>query len=101
MEKPPQETTEPMDIPPVTIPLAWKIGETSTVHATQFILQQEDDLYYLTVGQVAPPMLIGTPEEQHEQAEEIESIPVTVLGRFVVSRKHMEQLRDLIGRMVP
>lgn len=89
-----------MEIPPVNVPLVWKIGETPTQHATQFILQREDDLYYLTVGAVAPPVLIGTPEERHEQAKRLESVPVTVLARFVVSGKHMKQLRDLIGEMV-
>ncbi len=90
-----------MDTPPVAIPLVWKFGDTSTVHATQFILQKDGDLYYLTVGQVAPPVFLGTPEEQHEQAKALGAVPVTVLGRFVVSSKHMKQLRDLIGGMVP
>ncbi len=88
-------------IPPVSVPLVWKLGETATQHATQFILQQDDDLYYLTVGAVAPPLLIGTPEEQAEQASKLESVPVTVLARFVLSAKHMRELQDLIKRMVP
>ncbi|MDE0474169.1 MAG: hypothetical protein OXI50_06390 [Gammaproteobacteria bacterium] len=89
-----------MEMPEVRVPLVWNAGEAETQHATHFVLQQEDDLYYLTVGQVAPPIFIGTPEEQREQAKGLNWVSVRMLARFVLSRAKARELRDLFETAV-
>lgn len=62
------------------IPVSW-VGaeELPILYANQFVGQVHEDTFFLTIGQLVPPALIGTPEEQAEQLEEIAYLPVKPL----------------------
>jgi hypothetical protein len=64
------------------------------------VLQWLNDDFFLTVGQHTPPLLLGTQEEQREQARERAAVPVRVLARYGFPRARLEQLRDLITQQL-
>jgi hypothetical protein len=79
----------------VQLPLVWVGGdEVPILFANQFLGQYHQDDFLLTVGQLAPPALLGTPEERREEALTMSFVPVKVLARFGMTRSRVE---DLIG----
>lgn len=79
----------------VQVPLSWVgIEDLTILLANQFIIQYTEDGFFLTVGQVAPPPLLGTPEERKEQATQLTFVPVRPLARFNMTE---DGLRQLIG----
>lgn len=79
----------------VQVPLSWVgIDDLTILFANQFVIQFDEDGFLLTVGQVAPPPLLGTVEERKEQATQLAFVPVRPLARFSMSE---ERLRALIA----
>lgn len=77
----------------VQVPLSWVGLEDITVLlANQFIIQYTDDGFLLTVGQVAPPPLLGSPEEQREQVSQLTFVPVRPLARFNLTERRLREL---------
>jgi len=68
--------------------------------ANIFVIQHSADGWFLTVGQAAPPLAIGSPEQQREQLERVGYVPVKVVAKLVVTRKRLEELRDLIDNQL-
>ena len=60
--------------------------------ANQFLIQHVGDEFLLTVGQFAPPAVLGTPEQQEARRREIENIPVRVLARVAMTPARMREL---------
>ena len=85
---PSEETLE------VELKASWiGLDEEPVFAANQFIIQYRDDAFYLSIGHMAPPALLGTPEERMEQAKQIGVVPIQNLGRFLVTPSNM---RDLV-----
>jgi hypothetical protein len=80
-----------------SIPLSW-VGteEVPIVFANQFVIQFQPDEFVLSVGQVTPPPLVGTPEQVAEQASQITFIPVRTVARIGFNRS---RLRELIAAL--
>ena len=77
----------------IQIPVVWVGGdETPILLVNQFLGQFQDSEFILTLGQFAPPALIGTEEERREQVREISFIPVKVLARLALTRSRLEEL---------
>jgi hypothetical protein len=74
--------------------LRWTEGEDVPVLLTNQFLGQigQQNEVVLTFGQVTLPALLGSPEQQAEQAKEISQVPVSILGRFTVSRAGLDEL---------
>jgi hypothetical protein len=78
----------------IQVPIVW-VGaeEVAILLANAFISQVQGQQFLLTVGQVAPPAIIGdTPEERLAQARQVSFIPSKVLGRFVMTHENVEDL---------
>ncbi|MGH9043062.1 MAG: hypothetical protein ACRDZ3_22850 [Acidimicrobiia bacterium] len=76
------------------VPLVWLGFEESTVNlANQFVSQFEQGTFFISIGQVTPPLLLGPPEEQREMASQLPFLPVQTLARFAVTPG---RLRDLM-----
>jgi len=59
----------------------------------QFLCQFNQDEFFLTVGQMVPPALIGpTPEERLEEAEQIPYVPIKPLARLAFTRQRLVEL---------
>lgn len=81
----------------VRVPLEWEgLEQTPIVFANQFVAQFNQDEFYLTVGQAAPPPLFGTKEERWQQAQRIEHVGVQPLARFGLTRSRLDELIDVL-----
>lgn len=82
---------------PVEIPLTF-VGaeENPMLAANSFVVQHQMDEFMLTVGHVAPPLLVGTPVEQARQATQLPFVPVNVLGRYSITRQRLVELIDAL-----
>jgi len=84
-------------LPQKSVPLAF-IGadETPMLYANHFVIQNQQNEFILTVGQIAPPMLMGTDEEKAEQLEQVDYVPVKVVARIVVTETRLKELIDVL-----
>ncbi len=75
------------------VPVAW-IGaeDLSILFVNQFVGQVHEDTFFLTVGQMTPPALIGTLQERADQLEEIAYVPVKPIARLALTRADVQQL---------
>ncbi len=101
-------TSEDTDPGSVAIEADWSVAQTTPVLlANQFVVQlgvetsslkhPVPDGVYLIVGEVAPPVLVGSPERQREQAERLQGrIPIQVHGRFFMTRERLGELITLL-----
>ena len=83
------------------IPVAYiGLDEILTLHANQFVVQVGDDECLLTIGQLIPPVLLGTDEEKRQQAKDIPYVSIKALARYAISRRRLGELRDLIEQQL-
>jgi len=64
--------------------------------ANQFIIQHEQSEFILTLGQMTPPILLGTPEERREQAQKLAYIPVKIVARIAFTRDRLVELIQML-----
>jgi hypothetical protein len=77
------------------VPIIWVgVDDTQIVFANQFLGQFHQEEVILTLGQIAPPVLLGTPEQRVEEANRLGYVPVKAIARFGLTRK---RLGELIG----
>jgi len=77
----------------VNVPLVWvNLEESPTYFVNQFIGQVEQDDISLAFGTVAPPLLVGTPEEIAEAANKLRYVPVRTVCRLALTRSRLEEL---------
>ena len=77
------------------IPTTWIGAEDLPVLFVNTFVGQvhpQDGAFYLSIGQTVPPALIGTPEEQAEQLEQIAYVPIKPIARLALTRSRMEEL---------
>jgi hypothetical protein len=81
----------------LTIPLSFVGAEDVPVlYANQFVVQFMQDGFILTVGQLTPPILLGTGEEKREKAKQLSLVPVKVVARLAIDRRRVEELVNLL-----
>jgi hypothetical protein len=79
----------------INIPVAWiGLDERPIELANQFLIQHEPNEFILTIGQLSPPPLIGSQEQQAEQVEALDFVPIRALCRVSMAPN---RLRDLIA----
>ena len=67
----------------VALPLVWLDPDSVEIlFVNQLIVQRQRGEFVLTFGQQTPPVLMGTKEEQIEQAKQIPFIPIRVAVRL-------------------
>jgi hypothetical protein len=91
------------DVEQVQLPVVWTGAEDVPIlFANQFIAQFDGDLgaHILTVGQLAPPALIGTPEEKREQAERLDFVAVSIIARLAFTPSRMQELIGVLAANV-
>ena len=79
------------------------VGEADRTfdQANVFVLQNQPDGVYLTIGQIQPPMLLGTQEEVRKLVQELSYVPVKVVAKLVMTEKRARELRDLLLSQFP
>ena len=79
------------------LPLRWVDDGSPLVVADQFIMRRHGNHIHLVVGHVGIPLLVGTPEEQQEQAHKMGALPVHVRGRFLLDKPSLVRLHAVLG----
>ena len=86
------------DREPVAIPIVYLgVEDAPLLYANQFVIQYQQNEFILTVGQLAPPILLGTEEERRQQARELTYVPVKVVARFALTRTRLEELVKVLA----
>lgn len=62
---------------PIEIPIIWVgVEDAQILFANQYLGQVEQQEIVLTFGQITPPVLLGSPEQQAQQVQRLGYIPV-------------------------
>jgi hypothetical protein len=93
-------STDPQQ--PIELPLSWvDVDEHAVLLANQFLVQTvAPNEFVVTVGQLVGPALIGSPEEQQEQAAEISFVPVKPVVRLNMTRNRVVELIQVLSLQV-
>lgn len=80
------------------LPIAWIGSEELPVTLVNQFLGQvgTQDEVILIFGQITPPILLGTPEQQQEQAKEIPFVPVKPVARLGLTKAGLDQLVEVL-----
>ena len=79
----------------IAVPIVYVGADEVPVHyANSFIVQHQQNEFFLSIGTLTPPILIGSPDEVREQAKQISYVPVRVQARIAMTR---DRLVELIG----
>lgn len=82
--------------------LRWPNETEPIAVANQFAVQLSPapdggpEAVILIIGQAAPPLLSGTPEEQAADLESMTEVPVVVLSRVSLARGQVDQLMGIL-----
>jgi len=78
------------------VPVVWAgVEDVPILYANTFVCQWDvvsQGGFILTIGQLTPPALIGTPEEVRDQAEQVSYVPVRAIARIGVTRAKLAEL---------
>jgi hypothetical protein len=85
--------------------VTWRDVDSVPVHAANQFLAQFDavgdrpEQMILAVGQLTPPVVLGTAEQKLAQLEQISEIPVITLARYSITPARITELIDLLTQM--
>jgi hypothetical protein len=84
------------------VPIEWpEVGVA--MYANQLIAQNDGVLVYLTFCQTTPPRIIGSPEEQQAQLEQIKSMKALPVAQLVIPlgafRQMLQVLQENLTRL--
>jgi len=68
------------------------LDDEPVLAANQFISQYNEGMFFVSIGQLTPPALLGTEKEQRRQLEELGYVPIRTLGRYALSPSAMAAL---------
>ncbi|MCW2756340.1 MAG: hypothetical protein JWO46_86 [Nocardioidaceae bacterium] len=93
-----------MTEPQQQIPLIWpNVQDVSVLRANQFLgqiaagIEGQPEEFLLSIGYAAPPVLLGTPEEQQLSMQAVGAISVKTEVRVSMSRGHLAALTQLLA----
>ena len=74
--------------------------DVPVLFANSFVVQNERDTFILTAAQLVPPLLLGTPDEQREQAKALDHVPVRVVTRLALTVNQARELASLLATTI-
>lgn len=91
---------QPEALERLTLRAAWVgLEDVPIVFANQIIGQLDDKgEAILTFGQATPPVLLGTPEEQQQQASLTHFVQIRPVARLTLSGARMEELITVLQK---
>jgi hypothetical protein len=78
----------------IAVPIVWNAPEEVPILVANAFVSQfdRDGSFIVTIGQMTPPALVGTPDEVEEQARQVNFVPVKPFVRLGLSRARLEEL---------
>jgi len=81
------------EIPAGSIPIRFEIpASVETRYVTNFVAQHTDQEFIVSFFEVRPPLLLGSPEENQQQLEQMGAVPAECVARIVLSPARMGEL---------
>lgn len=79
------------------VPVVWAgLDDIPIMFANQFAIQGDGSELLLTVGQLVPPMLLGSDDERRQQAETISYVPIKTICRVSLTAERLDELIDVL-----
>jgi hypothetical protein len=78
----------------IDVPIVWVGVEDIPIQYVNQAIGQvgRGGEFFLSLGQLTPPPLVGTPEQQAEQAQQISYVPIKPVARLGLTRLGVEEL---------
>jgi hypothetical protein len=94
--------TAPDDDGSIQLPLIWPdVNDVSVLMSNVHLLQiSEPDCAVLTLGQAAPPVVLGTPEEQQTMVRAIGGVSVRAICRVSMTRVRVAELAAGLNQLL-
>lgn len=82
----------------IEIPLAWVgVEELPILQVNQFLGQSDPQgEFFVTLGQMTMPPLLGTPEQQATQIQQIAYVPIKPIARLGFTRQRLEEFIGIL-----
>jgi len=81
----------------IAVPIQWHVPEDLTCqYATTLVVQQTEHEFMLSFFRTAPPLIVGTPEEQKAQLEQIGHVRADCVARIIVAAGRMPEFVQLL-----
>lgn len=81
----------------VAVPLAWTdLDDLDTPLANQFASLFLEEMFVVTVGNVTPPVFLGSEQARKEQAQELPYLPIRPIARFAMTEAKLEAFIDVL-----
>jgi hypothetical protein len=78
------------------VPVVWAgVEDVPILYANTFVCQWDIAThggFILTIGQLTPPAIMGTPDEVRQQAEQVSFVPVRAVARVGITRAKLDEL---------
>jgi hypothetical protein len=90
---------EQSDAIEVRVPVSYRGIDDLPIHfANAFIAQKTtgQDEFIISFGHISPPVLLGTPEQQREQAAQISYVQAKMIARFGMNAQRVRELVELL-----
>lgn len=82
---------------PRRVSIVWNVpSDVAPRYATNFVVQASDNEFRLYFFDIKPPMTIGTPEEQRQQLDQLQSVTAECVASLVVAPARMGELVTLL-----
>ncbi len=90
------------DVQPVQLPAVWiGLDELPIQMCSQFLAQiGAPNEILLAFGQAAPPLTVGTAEEQQLQLRATPFVPIRALGRFSLTAHRLAELLEGLQQLL-
>ena len=75
-----------------SVPLIWiDRDDKAVLFANQILAQHLNDEFLISFGQVSPPAILGSEEEQQEGLARVEFVPVKTIARIGLPAQRMRE----------
>jgi hypothetical protein len=80
-------------------PLEWYYPkDLRSRYATHMVVQRSEQEFYISFFEIPPPLIIGTPEEQQQQLNEMGAVKAECVARIIVAAGRMPEFVTVLQR---
>jgi hypothetical protein len=85
----------------ISLPIVYaSVDDAPILFANQFVIQIEQDEFILTIGQLQPPILLGSPEQREATARGLSHVSVRTLIRVGMTPTRLEELVGILNQQL-